>query len=256
MKMLFVLLLIFEIFYSASCSMSCYQAPFDTNKFDYIVTSEHFPMKLDNYTLVTNSTTCYLQVLWQRNPNQTNIGLVAGTINEQSLTLEHKLQALVGYQRIGSAPMWYKQIIYQCATNECNSLNQLKQLLTSLTVNESLSSLTYLLDPVKPFHAEWCYRGSNVSMDQCNTSTPISQCQRCDLIETMDEHGLGICGKCSTEDPDNSLLLYEKTFNMTSRTETSSWGILCARQNCNRPAIGSAIQQKTLISFNYSAFIK
>lgn len=253
--MLFYLFITFQILYSVSCYISCYTAPFDINDFNYIVTADHFPSELKNYSLQTNSSNCYIMVLWQRNPDNTRITLVAGPNMTTAPPTQHQLQVFVGYETGGSStPMWIKQVIYQCYTDQCNSLSDLKSLLRALTVNESLYELTYLLNPVKPFHGEWCYRDSNVTLETCNTTIPVSLCTQCSLVETMNEGKVELCATCSTEEPENALLIYEKTFNMTDRTDFSMWAILCGRESCNTPAIGDSIHEKCSISFDFTKF--
>jgi hypothetical protein len=253
--MLFHLFITFQILYSISCNLSCYQAPFDINSFDYIVTPDHFPAELHNSSLEVNSVQCYIVVLWQRNPDNTKIALIADT-NMKAGSTEHQLQVDVGYQtKTSSIPTWAKQIIYQCNTDRCNSLSQLKLLLRALIVNESLHELAYLLNPVKPFHGEWCYRDSNATFDKCNTTIPVSLCTLCELTGTMNQAGTELCATCSTADPDQALLVYEKTFNMTDQTNFSIWDILCGRPNCNTPAVSDSIRRKSYIHFNFTTFL-
>jgi hypothetical protein len=252
---MFYLFITFQLLYSVSSDISCYQAPFDINSFNYIVTADHFPAELHNSSLEVNSVGCYIQVLWQRDPDNTKIALIADT-DMKAVSSQHQLQVDVGYQtKISSIPTWAKEIIYQCNTDQCNSLSQLKRLLSALIVNESLHDLAYLLNPVKPFHGEWCYRGSNATFEACNTTIPVSLCTQCQLIGTMNQTGTELCATCTTDDPDNSLLVFEKTFNITDRTNSSVWEILCGRQNCNTPAIGNSIRQKSYIYFDFTKFL-
>jgi hypothetical protein len=254
-KMLFYLFITFQILYSISCNLSCYQAPFDINSFDYIVTPDHFPAELRNSSLKVNSVTCYSVVLWERNPDNTKIALVAD-IGMKAGSNEHQLQVDVSYDtQTSTIPAWAKQIIYQCSTDRCNSLSQLKHLLQALIVNESLHDLAYLLNPVKPFHGEWCYRSSNTTLNECNTTIPVSLCTQCVVSATMDQTGTELCATCWTADPDQALLVYEKTFNMTDRTNSSLWGISCARENCNTPAVSESILEKSSIEFNFTTFL-
>jgi hypothetical protein len=245
----------FQILYSVSCDISCYDAPFDANSFNYIVTADHFPAELHNSSLEVHAVNCYMVVLWQQDPYNTKIALIAET-NTKAISTQHKLQVDVGYQtKISSTPMWAQQIIYQCNTDLCNSLSQLKLLLSALIVNESLHELAYLLIPVKPFHGEWCYRGSNATFEKCDTTIPISLCTQCELTGMMNQTGTELCATCSTEDPDNSLLVYEKTFNMTDRTNSSIWAIRCGRENCNTPVISDSIRKKCSIYFDFTKFL-
>ena len=255
-KMMFYLFISFQILYSILCDISCYDAPFDLNSFNYTVTPDHFPAALRNSSVKINSVSCYIQVLWQRDPNNTNIALIADT-NMKPEAVQHLLQVDVGYEtKTSSTPTWAQQIIYQCNTDQCNSLSQLKHLLSSLTVNESLHDLAYLLNPVKPFHGEWCYRGSNATFKQCNTTIPVSLCTQCDLTESMNHGGIELCATCLTDESDQSLLVYEKTFDINARTNSSIWEIICQRENCNTPTIGDSIRKKSYIYFDFAKFLK
>ncbi len=71
----------------------------------------------------------------------------------------------------------------------------------------------------------------------------------------MNQARIEACATCSTADSDQSLLLYEKTFNMTDRTNSSTWGIICGRPSCNTPAIGDGIRKKSYIYFNFTKFL-
>jgi hypothetical protein len=253
--MMLYLFVTFQILYSVSSDISCYKTPFDINSFNYIVTADHFPAELQNSSLEVNSVSCYIQVLWQRDPDNTKIALIADN-NMKAISTQHQLQVDVGYEtKMSSIPTWAKQIIYQCNTNQCNRLSQLKHLLRSLIVNESLHELAYLLNPVKPFHGEWCYRRSNATFENCNTTIPVSLCTQCELVGTMNQTGTESCEACSTVDPDNSLLVYEKTFDITDRTNSSTWAIFCGRKNCNTPAIGDSIRKKSYIDFDFTKFL-
>lgn len=253
--MIFFLFITFQVFYSVSCSISCHTAPFDINSFNYIVTADHFPTELHNSSVTTNVTNCYILVLWQRDPDKTQIALIADTATK-SVTSQQKLQVDVGYQtKTSSTPTWAQQIIYQCNTDRCNSLSQLKHLLAALVVNESLHDLVYLLKPVKPFHSDWCYRGSNATFQKCNTTIPASLCTQCQLTEMMNSTGTELCGTCSIGDPDNLLLVYEETFDITDQTNSSIWAIYCGRKSCNTPTVGDSIRKKCHIQFDFTKFL-
>lgn len=121
--MLFYLFITFQIIYYVSCATSCYNAPIDSNSFDYIVSTDHFPTELHNSTLVNNSVNCYIFVLWQRDPDHTQIGLIAET-NTQVMATKHQLQVDVGYEtKFSSKPAWAKEILYQCNTDQHNSFD-------------------------------------------------------------------------------------------------------------------------------------
>ena len=254
-KMIFFLLIIFQTFCSAASYISCYQTPPDINWFNYTVTPDHIPATLSNTSVEDNSSNCYISVVWLRDPERTQITLLALPYMDAEPSSE-QLDVAVGYQmQITPTVAWLKQIIYQCNTDRCNNLTQLKPLLSALVVNDSLHELEYLLKPVHPFHGEWCYQGKNGTLDNCNTTIPVSSCTQCDLFETMDQAGPQYCATCLTRDPENVVLFYQKFFNMTDRTNSSDWEILCGREGCNSPAIGDSIREKAYISFDFTKFL-
>ena len=71
----------------------------------------------------------------------------------------------------------------------------------------------------------------------------------------MSEAGTELCATCSTEEPRQSIIAYQKSFNMADRTNSSNWIIFCERENCNTPAVGESIRQKSYIDFNFSTFL-
>jgi hypothetical protein len=251
--MLFYLFLTFQILYIVSSQISCYNCPFDINSFNYIITADKFPTELHNCSLEANSKRCLIQVFWQRDPDNTKISSVADN-EEQSILPGHILQVDIGFDKSGSILMWEKGIIYECPTDQCNSLSQLKRILSSLMINDSLSQLTYLLDPVKPFQGQWCYRGSNVTFEECDTTIPISSCKQCTLSGMINQTRTELCATCSTDDFDRSVLSHETRFNMIDRTNSTFWLITCGRENCNMPPIGDSIREKSYISFDFDKF--
>ncbi len=42
---------------------------------------------------------------------------------------------------------------------------------------------------------------------------------------------------------------------MTDRTNSSLWGIFCARENCNTPTVSEGILEKSYIDFNFNTFL-
>jgi hypothetical protein len=253
--MLFYFFFVFQIFYSISCYISCYEAPSDKNTFNYIITADHFPTELQNSSLTTDSFNCYIEVQWKRSPESTKIILTSKT-GEQPVSPDHKLQAEIGYETKGSISIWEQVIIYQCYTDRCNSLSQLKRLLSSLTVQDDLADLTNLLIPVVPFQGQWCFRYSNETFDQCDTTISNDSCTQCQFIGKMNQTGIELCATCSIEHSIRNLIGYEMTFNLTDRTSFSSWMIVCEQDSCNTPAIGEKIRQKSYIDLDYDKFFQ
>ncbi|CAF3451756.1 unnamed protein product [Rotaria sp. Silwood1] len=194
-----------------------------------------------------------IQIFWQRNPDNTKITLIAGD-NEPSILQGHKLQVDIGYDKTELTSTWEKGILYECNTDQCNSISQLKRLLSSLMITDNLYQLTYLLNPVLPFQGEWCYRGSNVTFEECDTTIPTSSCKQCILSGMINQTRTELCATCSSKDPDKGVLSHQMLFNMIDRTKTTFWLIMCGREDCNTPAVGDSIRQKSDISFDFDKF--
>ncbi|CAF0842798.1 unnamed protein product [Rotaria sordida] len=116
-------------------------------------------------------------------------------------------------------------------------MNQLKRLLNSLKMNDTLYQLTYLLNPIMPFQGQWCYRGSNVTFAECNITIPISSCTQCTLSGMVNQTRTELCATCLTNSPDKTGLSHGMIFNMTERIYSTLWLLNCERENCNTPAV-------------------
>lgn len=252
--MFFTLFILFEIFYSINCHISCYQTRDGLNTFDYMVTVDHFPTELKNVTIENNSGHCMIRVIWQRDPHTTDITLMAD-MHLNAVSKDHQLQIDVGYENIGSITIWEELLIYQCNTDNCNNLNQLKRLLNSLTMNDNLIDLVYLLVPTIPFHGEWCYRASNSTFQTCNITIPNNLCKQCQLTGIMNQTRYEICATCSIDNPDKYTLTHGKTFNLIDRTESTLWIFTCGREDCDIPNIGDKIREKSHIQFDFNKFL-
>jgi hypothetical protein len=255
LNMLFYLFAAFQILYSVSCSISCYNTISDANIFQYIVTADQFPTELHSSSLKNNSINCLIQIIWQRNPHNTRIVLVAEG-NIKAASSNHKLDIEVGYENEGQISIWEQALLYQCNTDQCNSLSQLKLLLSSLTMNDKLIDLVYLLSPIQPFQGEWCYRGSNATFQKCDTTIPNNLCIQCELTGIMNQTRTEVCATCAAENPtSNYILAYGKTFYMADRTYSATWLITCGRESCNTPTNGDKIREKSYIDFDFNKFL-
>lgn len=252
--MLFYLFITFQILNFISCRISCYNTSSNANIFDYIVTTDNFPTELHTSSIENNSISCFAEIIWQRNPHTTKIILVAEG-NLKAAPSIHKLEVEFGYDNEGRISIWEQAIFYQCNTDQCNSLSQLKLILSSLTMSDNLIDLVYILSPVQPFQGEWCYRGSNATFKNCDITIPNNLCTRCELTAVVNQTRAEVCATCSIENPYNYALAYGKTFNMTDRSYSTTWMINCGRENCNTQAISGRIREKSYIDFNFNKFL-
>ncbi|CAF5124121.1 unnamed protein product, partial [Rotaria sp. Silwood1] len=124
-------------FHSAFCLISYYNCPWNKNSFDYLITADNIPSELKNCSLEINVAKCAIEIFWQRDPDNTTIVLVAED-TKKSASTDHSLFVNVGFENSGARPIWGRVILYECTTDQCNSLNQLKRLLNSLKMNDSL----------------------------------------------------------------------------------------------------------------------
>ncbi|CAF5001096.1 unnamed protein product, partial [Rotaria sp. Silwood1] len=237
-----------------SSLISCYSCPFDINSFDYIVTANNFPSELKNCSLITNMTMCAVQIVWNRDPDNTKITLVAEDIRK-SVSTEHNLIVNVGYENQENVPKWEKVLTYECITDQCNSLTQLKRLINSLIMNDTLYELSYLLNPVKPFQGEWCYRNSNASFEKCDTTISNSSCKQCILHEMINQTNTELCATCSIDNPVRTEFAHGMTFNMIDRTNSTVLIVICQRKDCNIPTVGDIIRNKSYIYFDFDEFL-
>ncbi|CAF0870664.1 unnamed protein product [Rotaria sordida] len=99
-------------------------------------------------------------------------------------------------------------------------MNQLKHLLNSLKMNDTLYQLMYLLNPVMPFQGQWCYRGSNVTFAECNITIPISSCTQCTLSGLINQTRTELCATCLTNSPDKTGLSHETIFNRIEKVKS------------------------------------
>ena len=121
-------------------------------------------------------------------------------------------------------------------------------------MNDTLGELTHLLEPIKPFQGEWCYRDSNATFQECDTTIPISSCKQCTLNGMINQTKLELCATCSTYNFNETSLSHGVIFNMRDRTNIDFWLIDCERESCNTPAVGDSIRNKSYMYFDYDKF--
>ncbi|CAF5021841.1 unnamed protein product, partial [Rotaria sp. Silwood1] len=50
-----------------------------------------------------------------------------------------------------------------------------------------------------------------------------------------------LCATCLTDAPDKTGLSHRIIFNMTERTNSTTWLLNCGRENCNTPVVGENV---------------
>ncbi|CAF4430122.1 unnamed protein product, partial [Adineta steineri] len=140
-----------------------------------------------------------------------------------------------------------------CSTDKCNSFDQIKRLIYSLTVTNLLDEIVNMIKPQEPFQSAWCVRVSNTTTNECNITIPDDSCRRCSLAVQNGEKTTQVCATCSTESVDNSLSS-TVIFNMNDRTRSNIWQIGCQAESCNSLSNGDRIREKSAIDFGFNQF--
>ncbi|CAF0828561.1 unnamed protein product [Adineta steineri] len=252
--MLFCLFIIFNIIYSISCTITCFNCPIDTNNFDYFITVNNVPDQLNNCTTIDNVDACFMDVIWSRNPDKTKIELHARG-DGRSVSVDHSLVTNVEMENQNSTLIWNRGISYICSTNQCNSLFNLKRILESVTLSDSFNEIEYLLKSDEPFDGNWCKFSTNYTSSDCNIDIPPAACQECFFQGLSDHSPVQLCSNCLPFDTDESFITHEVNFNMTDRTRSEHWMLECRFKDCNTYDNGNMVRQKSIADFDFAKFL-
>ncbi|CAF2419553.1 unnamed protein product [Rotaria sp. Silwood2] len=252
--MLLYLFIIFQTIRSISCVITCSVCPIDANSFYYFVTTDRLPYSLNNCTLQTIGDNCFIDVIWHRKPDKTEITLSTRE-NPRTINNEHNLFTDASLENKNSNFVWTRSISYTCSTNYCNSLTVLKRLLNSLTSNDSFNELEYLLKIEEPFDGNWCWFEKNITSLECAASIPPESCKGCFFQGKSRVSSIEICASCLQDDIGETALSHEVDFNMTDRTRTDHWILECKSRNCNTKTNGNLIRQKSTSDFDFIKFL-
>lgn len=99
--MLFTLLIIFQLFYSITCQISCYDCPIQANTFNSILTANTVPNDFNNCSFPTNQAECSMNVIWTQDPDQTQIVSMGGG-GRRLVADEHNLQNTITLKNNGT----------------------------------------------------------------------------------------------------------------------------------------------------------
>ncbi|CAF0845391.1 unnamed protein product [Rotaria sordida] len=244
----------FELVRSVTCVITCSVCPIDANSFDYFITTDRLPDRLNNCTLQTTEDNCFIDVIWHRKPDKTEITLSARD-NERSIYNEHNLYTVVNLENKNSNFIWTRSISYTCSTHNCNSFIVLKRLLNSLTLNDYFHELEYLLKREEPFDGNWCWFKGNTTSLECAVSIPSKSCKGCFFQGISRGNATEICATCLQDDIGETALSHEVDFNMTDRTRIDHWILECKSRNCNIENNGYLIRQKSISNFDFIKFL-
>jgi hypothetical protein len=253
--MLFYLFLSFQVLYSVSCVIKCHNCPLSANTFNYHISTDRLPDELSNCDVQEISDTCIIDVIWGRNPDKTDINLAPRGDGKSELS-EHELNTNIELAYNGSQYEWSQSISYMCSTDQCNSLTELKRILSSLTLNDKFQDLEDLLKMEEPFDDSWCLFFANTTTLECATTTiPPATCKECSFEGFTNNGAWEICANCLTYDIGNTFLSHEVDFNMTGRTRADHWIMECQSKDCNTPNNGNRIRQKSTSNFDFVKFL-
>ncbi|CAF3424998.1 unnamed protein product [Rotaria sp. Silwood1] len=251
--MLVSLFLVFQLFYSVTCSISCYNCPMEFNTFDSIITVDTIPNNLKNCSIKTEQSECSIQVIWMQNPNQTRIALVGGG-EKRTESDEHNLKNDILLKNDGIKTQWTNTILYVCSTENCNSPSTLKHLLRSLTSKDNFNEFSYLLVMNEHFNGTLCFFYANSSVS-CETEIDPNTCKQCTTEEYIQTKPLEICSNCIMDDVIENFITYEVKFFMNNRERHDFWMIECQLPNCNTIDNSDLIRQKSNIQFDFDLFL-
>ncbi|CAF1367479.1 unnamed protein product [Adineta steineri] len=194
---------------------------------------------------------CTVDIVWQYSIGKTEIVVTSGC-TKKSISTNHVLNVAIGYEYRDEL-VAKKVLEYKCSTDECNSFDQIKRLINSLTVIHHLDEMTNMIKPQEPFQGAWSDRVSNTTTNKCNIIIPNDACRRCLLAKQIDEKTTQGCTPWLTETLDNSLS-YTVMFNMTDRTRSNIWQVLYQAESCNSLSNADLIREKNAINFDFNKF--
>ncbi|CAF1210199.1 unnamed protein product [Rotaria magnacalcarata] len=252
--MLFYLLATLQFIHSISCFVTCHICPIDMNTFDYFITANHTPDTLYNCTRQATGDNCFIDLIWQLQPQQTQIALSTRD-DDRSTFNEHSLSTFVSLESKDSNFIWTRSISYTCSTDNCNSLTTLKRLLNSLTLYDYFDSLKDLLRKETPFNGTWCLFKANTTWLECALSIPPESCKECSFQGMSVQGSIEICLNCLQDDIGETSITHEVDFNIADRTRLDHWILECQFNKCNFDNNGDLIRQKSISNFDFAKFL-
>ena len=240
--------------YSISCTITCHDCPLTANNFNYFVTLDTLPKNLNNCTMVNTGDLCLMDIIWNPKSNMTQIGFSSGG-DEKSIGIEHSLVTEVRLEKNSSDLIWTRGISYMCSTDKCNDLSELKRILDSLTLNDNLKDLEYLLKNDEPFDGNWCHFSTNDNSSECNIDIPPDTCEVCSFQGKSDHGPIRFCSNCFPFDIGERSISYEVDFNMIDRTRSDHWILECRFKSCNTYENGNMVLEKSVVKFDFKKFL-
>ncbi|CAF1333556.1 unnamed protein product [Adineta steineri] len=255
--MLFHLFVIFSLYKSISCQISCYACPTGSIKYDYIITAENIPTEMNNCSIENNQSECAVDIRWFLSSNKTEIDIVTDSRKRELAPADHTVTVDAIFGSDGLTQEIYHSLYYFCSTDKCNSASELKRLLLSLTLKDQLIELKDLLKSSEQFNGHWCLFYSNQTAESCDIPVTVdpNNCKQCSTKFTTEPKTNTICAGCYNQEIKNDFLGREILFNLTDRTRTEIRMINCRSDHCNQVHTGDLIRQKCAIDFDFVKFL-
>ncbi|CAF0828522.1 unnamed protein product [Adineta steineri] len=251
--MLFLFFILFQLFYSIQCQLTCHNCPRESNIFNTIITADTIPENLKDCTLISEQMECSIHVTWTQNPDQTILILMPGG-ERNSISNRYNLQNTITLTNTGSQLQWTKSLDFICSTEQCNSPIILKRLLKSLKSDDSFYTLSQLLEINNQFHGSLCNFFANSSMS-CETEMDQNTCKQCATQEYIESKPVEVCSNCVMDDIIENFITRQVKFFMNNRERHDMWMIECQQRDCNAIETGDLIRQKSDIQFDFDLFL-
>ncbi|CAF3978179.1 unnamed protein product [Adineta steineri] len=222
------------------------------NVFNYTINADNLPEELEDCEIANDGSSCSIDVYWHENPIRTEILLEAEGKKKEIDNL-HMLYIDIGLE--GDQPKLERGINYECATNDCNSLMILKNLLSSLTFNDKFEDLAPILYPTEPFDSHWCGSFSNSTSISCYINPSPELCHQCSITWMNTMNHTEICSVCDSPNILHSKIFRTVNFNMTNRVRYESREVQCRSKDCGLSNIIEEIGEKSTIIFDLDKFL-
>lgn len=251
--MLALVIITFQLFYSVTCSISCYNCPLGPNTFDAILTADSLPETFNNCSFETEQSQCSLLLIFTRDPDRTQI-LATGGEERRGTDDENHLKNEIIFGNDGTKLLWTNRIRYICSDEKCNSPSTLKRLFKSLKSEDNFNEFTALLKINQDFNGTFCFFFANSSAS-CQTEVDPNNCTQCVIEQSIQSQSLDICADCIKDDVIENFISYETKFSMNTRERRDFWIIECQSPDCNTIQTIGLIRNKSDVQFDFNRFL-
>lgn len=238
-------------------SLQCYSCD-DAILLEYLVTNTTVPSFSSCQVITANI--CSITVTWNENINTTVISVDSRNsssiedISGDTITA----MALMEAGPYGSATLYAHNLILSCTSNDtCNSDMNLKEILSSLTIQEQFrQELLPLIQVIYPFNPTTAacvnFRNTTVSC----LPVDLTNCQRCEIsLDFFSTSNPQICATCHRNSVDVNSVIHSSTFSLNNRTRLNDHIHLgCQTKACNSIANINRISTASNITFHFNQY--